>query len=99
MFVACLWHICGIIANAMGNIEPTTLEAPIRHPYNRAPMVGKKKPATARKSLLVRVRLSPEQHDLINRAAEHSALTVSGWMRSVAVAEARRLLESDKPTS
>jgi len=59
-------------------------------------MVGKKKPAALRKSLLIRVRLSPEQHDLLSRAAERSALTVSSWLRTVGVAEARRVLAGEQ---
>jgi uncharacterized protein (DUF1778 family) len=55
-------------------------------------MVGKKKPAALRKSLLVTCRVSKEQHDLLSRAAERSALTVSSWARTVLVAEARRIL-------
>ena len=55
-------------------------------------MVGKKKPAALRKSLLIRVSVNQEQHDLLAAAAERSALTISSWLRTVGVAEARRVL-------
>jgi uncharacterized protein (DUF1778 family) len=58
-------------------------------------MVGKKKPAALRKSLRVTVRVSQEQHDFLSRAAERNALTVSSWLRTVGMAEARRILGKD----
>ena len=53
-------------------------------------MVEKKKPAALCKSLLIRVSVNREQHDLLAAAAERSALTISSWLRTVGVVDARR---------
>lgn len=38
------------------------------------------------------LRLTPEQRDLVDQAAEHAGLSRSGWMRTVLLREARREL-------
>jgi hypothetical protein len=90
-----LWHLHGTIAGIMSDNQATNLENSTGQPYNRSAMVGKKKPEALRKSMLIRVRLSPEQHNLLSRAAERNALTVSSWLRTVGMAEARRILGDD----
>lgn len=48
-----------------------------------------KKPAPARKSYSLQIRLAPEVRELLARAAELDALEVSTWVRSIAVRAAR----------
>jgi uncharacterized protein (DUF1778 family) len=58
-------------------------------------MTGKKKMAALRK-VTVAVRVTQEERSLLTRAAERNALTLSAWLRSLAVNEARRVLASAK---
>jgi uncharacterized protein (DUF1778 family) len=53
---------------------------------------AKPKPQKRRHTAQINLRLLPEHDRLIREAAEHAGMTVTNWIRGVAVREARREL-------
>ena len=53
----------------------------------------KKKAEDDRRDDQIRVRVSAEEHDLLERAAKIMSIDLSSWMRSLAVGEARKVLQ------
>jgi hypothetical protein len=56
----------------------------------------RRKPDEERKESLVRIRLTAEQKDLLTAAALKVGLDLSGWLRFIALKEAKALLEPEK---
>ena len=52
----------------------------------------KPKPQDRRHSAQINLRLLPEHDELIREAAEHAAMSVTDWLRGLAVREARKEL-------
>jgi uncharacterized protein (DUF1778 family) len=50
------------------------------------------KPQKRTHSAQINLRLLPEHDDLIREAAEHAGMTVTNWLRGLAVREARKEL-------
>lgn len=53
----------------------------------------RRKPDNERKELVVRIRLTAEQKALLAEAAAKVGLDLSGWLRFIALREAKELLE------
>jgi len=54
--------------------------------------VNKKKPEALKKGEMIRVRVTAEQKDLLTQAAQQAGLELSGWLRSIGLREAKRVL-------
>lgn len=50
--------------------------------------VKRRKPKGERKEEMVRVRMTAEQRDVMEKAAEKAGLDLSGWLRMIALREA-----------
>jgi hypothetical protein len=61
-------------------------------------MAGKKKPKRLKKSAMIRVLVTTDQKKLIAQAAATTTLDLSTWVRSIAVAEAQRLVDATTKT-
>lgn len=63
------------------------LPMPVVHPQRRAT-----------RSKLVQTRLRPAERELVEKAAEHDAMSVSAWARAVLVQSAKAELDGSSPT-
>jgi uncharacterized protein (DUF1778 family) len=53
----------------------------------------RRKPDNERKELIVRIRLTADQKELLAEAAAKVGLDLSGWLRFIALREAKELLD------
>jgi uncharacterized protein (DUF1778 family) len=56
-----------------------------------APEKERRKPEDDRKDLLLRVRVTAAQKQILTKAAERAGLDVSSWLRAVGIERAREL--------